>query len=84
MFGFFAVFCIGMLPVSFIFHVWTKPEGEPLCLGDYAGVLGLSAALVFGCMLAGTMLFGGVGLVISWFSEDAANSFIRFTTVMRE
>lgn len=53
-------------------------------LKDYLVVLGSSALLVVIYMMVSAFVFGFLGLAISRISEDAANTFLRFTTIMRE
>lgn len=84
MLGWYALLTVGMLPAAWVMKLQEKPQPSEWTLGDYGMSFGLSAMLVFICLIAGMFVFGMLGLVVGWFSEDAANTFLRYTTIMQD
>ncbi len=81
MIGWFVVMAVGMWPAAGVLAKVGNPKDW--ALRDYGATFGLAAMLVLLCMF-GTMLVAMIGLAIGFISEDAANVFIKYTTMMRD
>ena len=85
--GWWFTLALGMLPAGLAVHYFEHLDQKQRKEWSYKDLIGaflFGGVLSFGYALGGTLLFGGIGLVIGLFSEDYANAFIKLFTIMRD
>lgn len=83
--GWYGLMTIAMLPISNILceKDFVKYEMGTLPQQKLKQYFLMSVAIVFFCGMYGSMIFMTIGLIIGIFSEDAANVFLKYTTLMK-